>query len=102
MAVKFDRHKCEFVGLDDKILGLLRKTYPGVDIDKELKSMSLWLMDKGKDTVGTLQFIKNWLNRSHIRVVDVPVQSSLDNFYEDYVKDIWKKADHIISLNRMP
>ncbi len=103
-SVRFDRTTNSFVGISPAIMAQLAKTYRGVDINKELAKMSLWLLDKGKLTKGTLTFITNWLSRAHPTIStasDDQSDSPLGHLLNDYLDGLWKNSTHIHTFNKM-
>jgi hypothetical protein len=107
-SVHFDRVKRQFVNLKEDDLVLLRESYVGVDIDAELKKMSLWLLSpKGKLRKGEMSFIMNWLSNAPVtkKQQDVPTSDdtagtlSLRPYLDDYLKELWNGREHILQLN---
>jgi hypothetical protein len=106
-SVSFDRKTNSFTGLEGDVLAQLLATYKGIDVQKELGKMSLWLMsDKGKDRKGELSFIMYWLNR--VRAEPIVSQSDhsetnlpLGHLLNDYLTDLWKNSSHIHEFNRI-
>lgn len=105
-SVYFDRDKLDFVGLDDVVKKQLSEAYPGIDIDSELKKMSLWLCtSKGKTRKGNIGFIMNWLSNASVPTQEISqstiteLDSSLDSLFKDYRKDLWKNREHILEFN---
>ena len=107
-SVFFDRESNKFQGLDSQILKQLQETYDGIDIDKELKKMSLWLMiDKtGKTRKGHIGFIMNWLTNAtpmppttteHLDLMQS--DSPLGRLVRNYLMDLWKDKEHILEFN---
>lgn len=108
-SVYFDRETLQFVGVDAAYKKQLRETYKGVDIDRELGKMGLWLnSSKGKDRKGTVNFILNWLNNASPSMPplldqhDTSNDSPLSSLFQDYLKDLWKKSEHILEFNTIP
>ncbi len=110
-SVYFDRERLQFVGLEAAELKRLRETYKGVDVDSELKKMSLWLTSpKGKKRKGNIGFILNWLNKASPSIASPTISEELD-LYEfdsplrplllDYLKDLWKGKEHILEFNKI-
>jgi hypothetical protein len=103
--VHFDRELNGFVGLSEDAVQELRKAYPQVDITRELVKMSFWLnSSKGKNHVGTMQFILNWLDRAPSTQISqsnetANVDYSLRLLLDEYLKDLWKGREHILNLN---
>ncbi len=106
-SVSFDREHNKFKGLDSQILKQLQDTYDGIDVDKEIKKMSLWLIsEKGVKRKGTIGFIINWLNNAtpmppttteHLDLMQS--DSPLGQLVRDYLLELWKDRDHILELN---
>ena len=107
-SVFFDREVNKFRGLDSQILKQLQETYEGIDIDNELKKMSLWLMSdtKGKTRKGHIGFIINWLNNAtpmppttteHLDLMQS--DSPLGHLVRNYLMELWKDKDHILEFN---
>lgn len=106
-SVYFDREQNKFKGLDSQILKQLQDTYDGIDVDKEIKKMSLWLIsEKGVKRKGTIGFIINWLNNAtpmppttteHLDLMQS--DSLLGQLVRDYLLELWKDRDHILELN---
>ena len=66
--VSTSRHKID-VTKDEVFLAEIKRHYPDIDIERELRKMQAWLMTpKGKGKCLNRQRIVNWLNR-----VDAPV-----------------------------
>jgi hypothetical protein len=110
-SVYFDREKLQFVGFEDAQLKQLKETYKGVDVDSELKKMSLWLTSpKGKKRKGNIGFILNWLNKASPSASSPTVNEELDPYVLDsplkpllldYLKDLWKGREHILEFNKI-
>jgi hypothetical protein len=110
--VYFDREAYKFMGINDVILKKLKDTYPGLDVEHELKKMELWLMDpEGIIRKGTLQFISNWLsNASRFQKTftkqTAPIEQEVKNTeitpaMEEYVKDLWKGKEELLNYNQL-
>ena len=103
--VYFDRVKKEFEGLDEAVMAQLKDVYADINIDKELKKMALWLVNKGKTRVGNMGFIMNWLNKatpsppSITRPLDMLEYNPLGALYFEYRKELWKDKEHILEFN---
>lgn len=113
--VYFDHQANTFVGLQDVDTQRLKETYKGIDVDKELNKMALWLSSsKGKNRVGSMAFILHWLDNAKPSVIQSsystssndlsPVQneSFLNPVFLKYLEDLWKNNEHLLALNRMP
>jgi hypothetical protein len=107
-GVYFDRELNKFQGLDQQIVKQLYSTYDGINVDGELKKMSIWLMSdsKGKTRKGTIGFIINWLNNAtpmppttseHLDLMQS--DSPLGRVVRDYLMDLWKDKEHILQFN---
>lgn len=106
-SVFFDREINKFRGLDAQILKQLHDTYDGIDIDGEIKKMTLWLMsEKGMKRKGHIGFIINWLNNAtpmppttteHLDLMQS--DSPLGRIVRDYLLELWKDKDHILEFN---
>ncbi len=114
-SVYFDHENKTFVGLQDVDIQRLKETYKGVDVDKEINKMVLWLSSsKGKTRAGKMAFILHWLDNAKPSVnqslysnssVDLsPVQNEtfLNPVFLDYLEGLWKNNEHLLALNRMP
>jgi hypothetical protein len=106
ISVYFDREKREFVGLDAERLEQLKDLYPGINVDNELKKMTLWLTSwKGKDLKGTMNFITNWLNK--VPITQIPTSKKEEDanplrpYIDEYLKGLWKGREHILEMNRI-
>lgn len=108
-SVFFNRETFEFVGLKEDYINQLKSTYIGIDVDKELKKMGLWLASpKGDKRKGDTGFILNWLNNaSPSKALLCSQQSESDQhdcplrpFINDYLKDLWKGREHILEFNK--
>lgn len=115
ISVYFDRQANSFAGLEDVDTKRLKETYKGVDVDKELNKMALWLSSsKGKNRVGNMAFILHWLDNATPSVNQLsystssndlsPVQNEtfLNPVFLDYLEELWKNNEHLLALNRMP
>lgn len=61
-GVFFDRISREFKNIDEEYMAELRRTFPGIDIQTQLRLMRLWLIDPGNPwRLGNKQFIAKWL-----------------------------------------
>mgnify|MGYP001570165708 CR=1 FL=1 len=106
-SVFFDRETNKFRGIDSQILKQLQDTYEGIDIDKEIKKMCLWLVsEKGMKRKGHIGFIINWLNNAtpmppttteHLDLMQS--DSPLGQLVREYLLDLWKDRDHILEFN---
>jgi hypothetical protein len=95
MKIRFDRETGKFVGLDKQILRQLIETYPGVDLEHELKRMALWLLDHPK-RVGSLSFISNWLSRAPKKAEQETVP---DIIYAEYLERLWQGRGNLFLFN---
>lgn len=109
-SVYFDRVTNEFVGLDGVHLQKLKEAYTHVDVDEELKKMSLWLQSaKGKRRKGNIGFILHWLNNAtpkytpslsdHLDLLES--EAPLRLLIQDYLRELWKGKEHILELNKI-
>lgn len=101
----FDRTKNQFVGLTEDMMIELKKKHTQQDIDTQLDKMAAWLI-KHKRTVGTLEFIKNWLNRSYKPEVAVALpqptkKQKQDTIYELYLRELWMNSEKLLSFNTL-
>lgn len=106
-SVYYDREAENFRGIDSQILKQLEETYEGINIDAELKKMGVWLMsEKGKRRKGNIGFILNWLNNAtpmppttteHLDLMQS--DSPLGHLVREYLMDLWKDKEHILSFN---
>lgn len=109
-SVYFDRVTLQFIGLESAVIKQLKETYKGIDVDSELKKMSLWLTSsKGKKRKGNIGFILNWLNNASPSEAPT-VSEQLDMLDQDtplrpllqeYLQDLWKDREHILEFNRI-
>lgn len=103
-SVRYDRKKHCFVGLNETIRSQLKTGYEGVNIDAELEKMKLWLeSDKGKERIGNINFIMNWLNnaRTYSATSESAPESPLQEFLDIYRKELWKNWEHVLLMNTM-
>lgn len=107
-TVEFDRKTNEFIGLTDEIKNQLLDTYKGINLDKELKKMSLWLTsEKGLHRKGHIGFIMNWLNKAYpeksptnAEQIDLlESKTPLGNLLRTYLQGLWKNREHILEFN---
>ena len=106
-SVYFDRESNKFRGLDSKILDQLKETYDGIDVDVEIKKMTVWLLsEKGKRRKGNIGFILNWLNNATPMPPTTSEEfdmmqsnSPLGNLVREYLMELWKGKDHIFEFN---
>lgn len=64
--INFNYKEGVFNGITDEYLKELEKTYPGVDVSREIDKMSDWLLDNPKKKrQGKRSFINNWLKRAN-------------------------------------
>lgn len=106
ISVYFDRTKGEFVGLDEEQLKKLRESYASLNVDSELKKMSLWLLSvKGARRKGDITFILNWLNNTYPTQVpfveaqteeDTPIRHEINS----YLEGLWKGREHVLEMNK--
>ncbi len=86
----FDRDSDEFVGLD---VQALMKSFPRVDVNRELQLMRAWLMSsKGKDRKGTTQFICRWLSKSPSDHIPASIPHA-------YLGELWKGNESLLAMN---
>jgi hypothetical protein len=98
--VHFDRQNNCFVGIDPACMEELRKQYPEKDVHMELIKMKNWLLTpKGKDLVGSINFIRNWLSKTFENKPAIEYDTPLRPLLNDYLKDLWKGREHILELN---
>jgi hypothetical protein len=100
MRITYDRETRQFVGIDERVLANLSLLFPGVNIQRELVKMGMWLDDspKAKKHRGTLCFINAWLRRIRVTEPVAPaVESNLSR--ERYVEDLWKGRRSILEMN---
>jgi hypothetical protein len=104
-SVHFDHRKKQFVNLSDEHFQLLGDTFPGIELDVELKKMSLWLLSKGTSYKGSVSFIMNWLGKAPRKStatqieIDNSVNSPLAPFLLAYLEPLWKRAENVLTLN---
>ena len=106
ISVYFDRTKGEFVGLDEEQLKKLRESYASLNVDSELKKMSVWLLSvKGARRKGDITFILNWLNNTYPTQVpsieaqieeDTPIRHEINS----YLEGLWKGREHVLEMNK--
>jgi hypothetical protein len=103
----FDRKSKLFIDLNDDVLEQLKKTFPLVDVDLELKKMTIWLLTgKGKAYKGTVGFAMNWLKKAAPNQITIAEEldllesdSPLSNALKDYSKELWKDKEDIFQFN---
>lgn len=108
-GIHFDHETSQFVGLTDVDLKRLREIYPNVNVEREIQKMTLWMLSaKGRRRKGDVNFIMNWLKNAAATSYDGTMFLKKDNEvdrpptqYEDYLKDLWKNREHILTLNTM-
>jgi hypothetical protein len=103
ITVFFDRNSCEFVGLTSERIDELKQAFPGVNVLGELMTMKDWLLSsKGSKSLGSLQFIMNWLKRAPASspVATSETDSRLQPLISSYLEELWTKNSHIIAINR--
>ena len=101
--VYFDRDQQQFIGLDELTKKHLATSYPGIDVDKELGKMSIWLnTPKGKSRKGSISFIMNWLGNAEPSrpTQEAVIDKALEPLREKYCKDLWKNREHILTFNQ--
>lgn len=106
-SVTFNREENKFSGLDLQVLKQLQDTYDGIDIERELKKMALWLQtEKGLKRQGTIGFILNWLNNAtpmppttteHLDLMQS--KTPLGHVVREYLMELWKNKEHIFEFN---
>ena len=94
------------MNLSDAYIQHLKETYPGIDVDSELKKMGLWLLSsKGTKRKGNIGFIMNWLNNATPSTPTVAHQETVEldtplrPWINEYLKDLWKGREHILEMN---
>lgn len=101
----FDRETMQFVGIEPKLKEHMVATWRHLDIDYELGRMALWLVSPaGKTRTADLSFIMRWLDNAIIMSPKRPCESkdvalNLSD-YDDYLKDLWKDREHILTMNQ--
>ena len=105
----FDRTLHTFVGLDAVLIQELKSLYPGINVDAEFVKMRDWLQSsKGKNTLGAINFIINWLNRlvpqqefpsAEKQLEYLQSDSFLCQVIKDYLEDLWKGREHLLNFN---
>lgn len=106
-SVFFDRESKKFKGIDIQILKQLEDTYDGIDVNKELNKMGLWLLsDKGKRRAGNIGFILHWLNNATPMPPTVTEKhelmqskSPLGLAVREYLLGLWKDKEHLLNFN---
>lgn len=106
-SVFFDREANKFRGLDSEILKQLQEMYEGIDLDSELKKMSVWLLsNKGSRRKGNIGFILNWLNNATPMPPTTSEQldlmqsdSPIGYLIRDYLMEMNEKWNHIHQFN---
>lgn len=100
--VYYDRNTFSFTGITYELYERLSDTFPGIDIDHELKKMTLWLdTSAGKKRIGNLQFILGWLNRAYRSIVAVkPIEPKpkIIKEFSEHQNELWKNCEEIFSL----
>lgn len=108
--IKFNRESMIFDGINELILKNLKDTFKGVDVEKELKKMGLWLSSpKGKKRKGNLAFITNWLDNCTPDFSNAPkaveqiknerIDSEINEFVENYLVGLWKDCTTLLMFN---
>lgn len=92
------------MGITESKLAELKGAFPHVDVETELKKMTLWLQSpNGSKRKGGMNFILNWLNRSKAQVKPITEDTedpSLRPLIDEYLEDLWEPCKHIIDLNK--
>lgn len=100
LKVFFDRTQNKFTNIEP-FLQQFRERFPSVDVDEEIKKMGMWLQsDKGKNHMGTLLFITNWLKKAPPSKCVPKHEDALRELLNDYLKELWKNREHILLMNR--
>jgi hypothetical protein len=106
VSVFYDRNTQCFVGIDATLISKLSETYKGVNIDIELLKMKDWLESpRGKSRKGSLSFVTKWLANapvSHTQDHAIEAPSPLAPVLKGYLQDLWKKNEHLLTLNQLP
>lgn len=108
-SIHFDREKLEFVGLTEKKLNSLKKSYKNVDIDGELSRMKVWLCSaRGIKRKGNQQFITRWLQKASLESQNSSthneaymIPAPLNGLIYDYLKVLWKNREDLLNLNTL-
>lgn len=83
-GVFFDRKASKFQNVTEEFLTLMRETFPGVDIQKQLRLMKAWLLDPANPhRDGGHKFITNWLTRH----VEKNPPSKSEESEEEFIPD---------------
>lgn len=103
-SVYFDRDTQHFKNITDDVKKTLSETFPGVNINQELGKMELWL-NEHPSRMGAIGFIMNWLQRAcpkpsiNTELDAMQSDSSLGVILRDYLEDLWKNREHILTFN---
>jgi hypothetical protein len=106
VSVYFDRETCEFVGLTPVKINELMQNFPGINIQIELLCIKEWLQTPaGKDRVGTMLFILNWLKRCQAAQPPTPIPECvnpvLQPFVTQYLVEMWQNHQSLLQMNSM-
>lgn len=106
VSVFYDREAQCFTGVDATLINKLAETFKGVNIEIELLKMKEWLESpRGKNVKGTLAFLTNWLTRAPKSMPSEPIPerpNALSPVLREYLQDLWKSNEHLLTLNQLP
>lgn len=92
-VIFFSRDESNFVNLTSEWKSLMKETYPGVDVEQQLREMRAWLLRPDKISYkGNTAFISNWLSRSVGRQKTTPIRT----FDEDPPSYEYLKANGLL------
>lgn len=105
--IRFDRENQVFEGMDHEVISYLKYLFPAINIPIEIEKMKAWLNEKGTKTIGTLQFILNWLSRHPLAGHKDPDQciysaepgSLFLDIMQSYCEEMWKKHPSLYVFN---
>ena len=70
----------KFVGIDDELEAKFKKAYPGVNYERELLKMSMWLqVNPHKAKKDYVSFIMRWLGKVDKTGVSIPMEKIKSN-----------------------
>ncbi len=116
-SIYFDRERECFVGLTEEFIAPFKAQRPTVDYPYQIRKMTEWMITttKGKRTVGTAKFVRDWFNRAlpspylEKQLAEEKAQqqseAATDNplrpYFEEYLRELWKGREFLLEINKM-
>ena len=79
LKVRYDKSTQKWEGIDDAVLSVLKKLYPGVELEKQIEAAGRWIYGHDKQYKDMKRFLCNWMDN----VVNERFQKSNNKSFKD-------------------